>query len=183
MSGRRIVYGQACTRCKYGCKYIEVCNCCPWCCEECNKSTYESCDICYIDFHYKFQVKKDCHYKGCNSQTITCTNPKCQCTCCKAKCARGEIPTCSLPPPPPPLPSPGAEPEYASQKLSSPPDALKQETDAPPSPPPYTTIAAVIVAIIVAIILLDLCIFRFPVGRNIRDFLVRKIPLCIAFYS
>ncbi|CDR97494.1 hypothetical protein BBBOND_0313960 [Babesia bigemina] len=44
-------------------------------------------------------------------------------------------------------------------------------------------IAAVVVAIIVAIILLDLCIFRFPVGRNIRDFLVRKIPFCIAFYS
>ncbi|CDR71892.1 hypothetical protein, conserved [Babesia bigemina] len=51
------------------------------------------------------------------------------------------------------------------------------------SPPPYSAIAAVIVAIIVAIILLDLCIFRFPVGRNIRDFLVRKIPFCIAFYS
>ncbi|CDR71817.1 hypothetical protein, conserved [Babesia bigemina] len=50
----------------------------------------------------------------------------------------------------------------------------------PPSP---QAIAAVIVAIIVAIILLDLCIFRFPVGRNIRDFLVRKIPFCIAFYS
>ncbi|CDR94849.1 hypothetical protein BBBOND_0200060 [Babesia bigemina] len=49
--------------------------------------------------------------------------------------------------------------------------------------PPYSAIAAVIVAIIVAIILLDLCIFRFPVGRNIRDFLVRKIPFCIAFYS
>ncbi|CDR71576.1 hypothetical protein, conserved [Babesia bigemina] len=50
-------------------------------------------------------------------------------------------------------------------------------------PPPYSAIAAVVVAIIVAIILLDLCIFRFPVGRNIRDFLVRKIPFCIAFYS
>ncbi|CDR71498.1 hypothetical protein, conserved [Babesia bigemina] len=51
------------------------------------------------------------------------------------------------------------------------------------SPPPYSAIAAVIVALIVAIILLDLCIIRFPVGRNIRDFLVRKIPFCIAFYS
>ncbi|CDR94719.1 hypothetical protein BBBOND_0110170 [Babesia bigemina] len=51
------------------------------------------------------------------------------------------------------------------------------------SPPNPQAIAAVIVAIIVAIILLDLCIFRFPVGRNIRDFLVRKIPFCIAFYS
>ncbi|CDR71722.1 hypothetical protein, conserved [Babesia bigemina] len=46
-----------------------------------------------------------------------------------------------------------------------------------------SAITAVIVAIIVAIILLDLCIFRFPVGRNIRDFLVRKIPFCIAFHS
>ncbi|CDR97121.1 hypothetical protein BBBOND_0310240 [Babesia bigemina] len=56
------------------------------------------------------------------------------------------------------------------------------EASTPFSPDPQV-IAAVVVALIVAIILLDLCIFRFPVGRNIRDFLVRKIPFCIAFYS
>ncbi|CDR71723.1 hypothetical protein, conserved [Babesia bigemina] len=47
---------------------------------------------------------------------------------------------------------------------------------------PYIIVPVALV-IVVAIILLDLCIFRFPVGRNIRDFLVRKIPFCIAFYS
>ncbi|CDR96102.1 hypothetical protein BBBOND_0300070 [Babesia bigemina] len=70
----------------------------------------------------------------------------------------------------------------ASLALSSPPEDESQENNSNFFPNPQA-IAAVIVGIIVAIILLDLCIFRFPVGRNIRDFLVRKIPFCIAFYS
>ncbi|CDR96487.1 hypothetical protein BBBOND_0303910 [Babesia bigemina] len=117
--------------------------------------------------------------RGCSSRKIQCTNPKCQCTCCKEKCKK-EPGTCS-PPAPPSLPS--QEHSVATENHASRPEALKIESKAPPSPPNPQAIAAVIIAIIVAIILLDLCIFRFPVGRNIRDFLVRKIPFCIAFYS
>ncbi|CDR97161.1 hypothetical protein BBBOND_0310640 [Babesia bigemina] len=107
---------------------------------------------------------------------------KCKCTCCKKKCAE-QADKCSPPAPPAPqLPPDSSHAE--SDSFSQPQPFISedhiQESNSPSNP---QAIAAVIVAIIVAIILLDLCIFRFPVGRNIRDFLVRKIPFCIAFYS
>ncbi|CDR97039.1 hypothetical protein BBBOND_0309420 [Babesia bigemina] len=113
----------------------------------------------------------------------SCKEYKCKCNCCQQTCKSQEKPgTCSPPAPPPTLSSPGVQDPEASLALSSPPEDEPQENNSHFSPDPQV-IAAVIVAIIVAIILLDLCIFRFPVGRNIRDFLVRKIPFCIAFYS
>ncbi|CDR94599.1 hypothetical protein BBBOND_0108970 [Babesia bigemina] len=123
---------------------------------------------------------------------------KCKCKCCLQKCSSKEKPGICIPPPPappPPLSSTGSEsssasssvipaPGVAGARSGGPgPDGEDMSTTSPTFSPSPETIAAVIVAIIVAIILLDLCIFRFPVGRNIRDFLVRKIPFCIAFYS
>ncbi|CDR93691.1 hypothetical protein BBBOND_0100200 [Babesia bigemina] len=112
----------------------------------------------------------------------------CQCTCCKDKQRRG-LAHPPPPPPPPPGPSSGVEsviigqPQTSALSTEPNPVDISDAGDSTPFSPSPQVIAAVIVAIIVAIILLDLCIFRFPVGRNIRDFLVRKIPFCIAFYS
>ncbi|CDR94611.1 hypothetical protein BBBOND_0109090 [Babesia bigemina] len=109
---------------------------------------------------------------------------KCGCKCCKEKCREPDACKPIPPPPPPPPPAlPDAQHLRATEEQSSDLQDHTEDSNLPPSPPSPQAIAAVIVAIIVAIILLDLCIFRFPVGRNIRDFLVRKIPFCIAFYS
>ncbi|CDR97152.1 hypothetical protein BBBOND_0310550 [Babesia bigemina] len=138
------------------------------------------------------QNNSDPTYKcGTEECKIECPDfTKCPCKCCKKKCeAAGD--TCKAPGPQLSLSSSGPQSESVSQALSSGPPAEESssgvsDTENPPgasfSPNPQA-IAAVIVAMIVGIILLDLCIFRFPVGRNIRDFLVRKIPFCIAFYS
>ncbi|CDR71698.1 hypothetical protein, conserved [Babesia bigemina] len=182
-----IMYGAPCTECKYKCKTFQECNCCPWCCEKC--SSRNGCHLCNIDWYYRGRSKKDCHYKGCTSQTKQCPDiKKCQCTCCKKKCLE-QTDACSAPAtqlsPGPSDTQLQATSERQLSAVGTEEDSSKDSnpdasTSFRPSP---QAIAAVIVAIIVAIILLDLCIFRFPVGRNIRDFLVRKIPFCIAFYS
>ncbi|CDR94697.1 hypothetical protein BBBOND_0109950 [Babesia bigemina] len=128
-----------------------------------------------------------CDESRCGEQ---CKNKEktCQCTCCKKRCSQ-QLGQCSPAAAQLSLSSTGLQSQSDSQALSSDlptekTDAENSDTDVSPGPSiSPETIAAVIVAIIVAIILLDLCIFRFPVGRNIRDFLVRKIPFCIAFYS
>ncbi|CDR97345.1 hypothetical protein BBBOND_0312480 [Babesia bigemina] len=176
--GITIRYGARCNECDYVCKTYQECNCCRWCCKKCKTSS--GCYLCYDGFFYRNSGNKDCHPKGCKSQTQQCPDfNTCGCTCCLAKRPRAEVAAVTLS-------SPGAESQTrALSGTSSQNDFIDDlhEQDSTPSPPPYSAIAAIIVAIIVAIILLDLCIFRFPVGRNIRDFLVRKIPFCIAFYS
>ncbi|CDR96579.1 hypothetical protein BBBOND_0304820 [Babesia bigemina] len=118
--------------------------------------------------------------EGCKKKTKECPDfKKCGCECCKQKCDE-QADKCKPQAPPS---RPGPQDSEASPDESFRVEAQIQEDDSPPFRPDPEAIAAVIVAIIVAIILLDLCIFRFPVGRNIRDFLVRKIPFCIAFYS
>ncbi|CDR96713.1 hypothetical protein BBBOND_0306170 [Babesia bigemina] len=108
----------------------------------------------------------------------------CECECCQRKCRNQEAQVCKLPDPSTALQSQSDSQALSSGHPTDENDADGSDTeDSSGHPPPYPAIAAVVVAIIVAIILLDLCIFRFPVGRNIRDFLVRKIPFCIAFYS
>ncbi|CDR97124.1 hypothetical protein BBBOND_0310270 [Babesia bigemina] len=127
--------------------------------------------------------------EGCASQRKTCSDIYiCGCNCCLEKRTRAEVAASVS------LPSTGAESSAPSGVVPLPgvTNALHGEQPSTGDPnakastpfrPDPQAIAAVIVAIIVAIILLDLCIFRFPVGRNIRDFLVRKMPFCIAFYS
>ncbi|CDR71571.1 hypothetical protein, conserved [Babesia bigemina] len=135
---------------------------------------------------YLKRLRKQCNPNVCKAGKTDCTNIyKCECNCCRQKCKERD-PVCTPlapPPPPPPADSSDVQDHAAGQELLPRTEALEQENNSPPFRPNPQTIAAVIVAIIVAIILLDLCIFRFPVGRNIRDFLVRKIPFCIAFYS
>ncbi|CDR94895.1 hypothetical protein BBBOND_0200520 [Babesia bigemina] len=179
--------GQECTKCGNKCRRAQECNCCPWCCYECNKAGVENCDVCWYHIWKRKggSMRYDCRNFGCETK---CAGKEhtCQCTCCRAKC---QVPgACSPPAPRPPVPSPGAERQTSERRLtdSSTEESSARSSDAEtstPPPPDPQAIAAVIVAIIVAIVLLDLCIFRFPVGRNIRDFLVRKIPFCIAFYS
>ncbi|CDR96980.1 hypothetical protein BBBOND_0308830 [Babesia bigemina] len=182
MAGMSLYPGKQCTRCHNECRYSYVCNCCPWCCKICRD---DYCDVCF-GYAFKRQRNRDPSYKCATFNCkIRCAGNEytCECECCKEKKRRGDVVA-----PPPPAPrstsdSSDAQPQAAKLELSPRDKDQTQDHDSPPSPPPYSAIAAVIVAIIVAIILLDLCIFRFPVGRNIRDFLVRKIPFCIAFYS
>ncbi|CDR71572.1 hypothetical protein, conserved [Babesia bigemina] len=172
-------------RCDTGCIQFQPCKCCPWCCKECIKGIYTSCDVCAANSYLK-RLRKQCNPNVCKAGKTDCTNIyKCECNCCRQKCKERD-PVCTPlapPPPPPPADSSDVQDHAAGQELLPRTEALEQENNSPPFRPNPQTIAAVIVAIIVAIILLDLCIFRFPVGRNIRDFLVRKIPFCIAFYS
>ncbi|CDR96090.1 hypothetical protein BBBOND_0212320 [Babesia bigemina] len=171
--------------CGTNCRYPN-CYCCPWCCDKCNASW--TCSGCWL--HYNKRTSGlwtyDCETQKCAKQ---CKNKEyqCKCTCCRGKQERGEA--VRPPAPQPPLTSSGAQDHATSERqqsglsdLQPPTDDLHEQASTPFRPDPQA-IAAVIVAIIVAIILLDLCIFRFPVGRNIRDFIVRKIPFCIAFYS
>ncbi|CDR96885.1 hypothetical protein BBBOND_0307890 [Babesia bigemina] len=182
--------GKPCTRCRNNCKSSYVCNCCPWCCEECNKGF----DRCYECFTLVFMRKKGTHAYVCDNFkcAIKCKGKelKCECKCCKEKCASPGACQAPPPPPPPPIVAPsGVESVIVGQPQLSALSTEEHSEDDPdddasqPFRPDPQAIAAVIVGIIVAIILLDLCIFRFPVGRNIRDFVVRKIPFCIAFYS
>ncbi|CDR96088.1 hypothetical protein BBBOND_0212300 [Babesia bigemina] len=130
----------------------------------------------------------DCNPSPCNFQCKG-NEGKCQCdcTCCEKKreaeskrLAAASLHSTSLHSP---SDSSDAQSHVAKQEYPSPSEDELQENNSQHFSISPNTIAAVIVGIIVAIILLDLCIFRFPVGRNIRDFLVRKIPFCIAFYS
>ncbi|CDR71836.1 hypothetical protein, conserved [Babesia bigemina] len=132
----------------------------------------------------KFKCKKQC--KGNEGKC------QCDCKCCEKKreAEREKLAASqSLPGPHSPPDSSSLESESVSRAQSSdlptvqPYTGVHDTENSTTFTPDPQAIAAVIVAIIVAIILLDLCIFRFPVGRNIRDFLVRKIPFCIAFYS
>ncbi|CDR93688.1 hypothetical protein BBBOND_0100170 [Babesia bigemina] len=186
--GRVLYFGKPCTRCHNECKHSQVCHCCPWCCEQCNKG-WESCEICYAYSELRRKGRSKDPYKCEDSKCEKkCAGKvdKCKCTCCQRKC-KEQAEICKAPALPPPQPSSASsddQSQAAKLELSPRDKDQTQDHDSPPhSPPSPQAIAAVIVAIIVAIILLDLCIFRFPVGRNIRDFLVRKIPFCIAFYS
>ncbi|CDR71382.1 hypothetical protein, conserved [Babesia bigemina] len=135
---------------------------------------------------------EDCGTEKCK---IKCNDVyNCKCKCCEKKCREGDS-ACKAPAAAIQQLTVAASHSSTGAESSAPPgvagtlhsdqslDSDDQSTTSTLAPPPYSAIAAVIVGIIVAIILLDLCIFRFPVGRNIRDFLVRKIPFCIAFYS
>ncbi|CDR96864.1 hypothetical protein BBBOND_0307680 [Babesia bigemina] len=134
-------------------------------------------------------TKYECEPSRCGKQ-CKYKEKNCKCDCCVKKCTE-QADTCKAPPFPPPQPlgdSSGHQDHAVTQDNAARTEALTEDSNlqssfGPSFSLPPETIAAVIVAIIVAIILLDLCIFRFPVGRNIRDFLVRKIPFCIAFYS
>ncbi|CDR94852.1 hypothetical protein BBBOND_0200090 [Babesia bigemina] len=179
--------------CGTGCRMGRSCVCCPWCCATC-KSVY--CGECWGYYGLRKQGKQldKCGTSQCKIKCIDVYN--CQCKCCRKKCDDKDA-TCKPLPPPPPvaatLSSTGAQVHSApsgAQHLQATEEQSRNleaqthdEYTSPSFTPDPQAIAAVIVAIIVAIILLDLCIFRFPVGRNIRDFLVRKIPFCIAFYS
>ncbi|CDR71992.1 hypothetical protein, conserved [Babesia bigemina] len=155
----------------------------------CTKSS-GNCNGCWYDRNKRTGNLRSykCEPTPCNDQCRGNGNTcQCECKCCLHKreeeskrLAAASLHSTSqhsLPD------SSEAQQQAAKQEHQSPPEALKLENKAPPFRPDPKAIAAVIVALIVAIILLDLCIFRFPVGRNIRDFLVRKIPFCIAFYS
>ncbi|CDR97313.1 hypothetical protein BBBOND_0312160 [Babesia bigemina] len=171
--------GKPCTQCHNNCKRSVVCNCCRWCCEECKAGR---CNDCWYDFNFKRKYSSHCHPDGCGKKKKDCTNPKCDCTCCKEKRSREPAASESLSSPDA-LSQTASEPHLSDIRTEESSSGDSNAEGSTPSPPPYSAIAAVIVSIIVAIILLDLCIFRFPVGRNIRDFLVRKIPVCIAFYN
>ncbi|CDR96630.1 hypothetical protein BBBOND_0305330 [Babesia bigemina] len=191
--------------CGMGCRMGIGCYCCTWCCEKCKSSS--GCNGCKA--HYMVRIKNrgkkyECELSRCKKQ---CEGKEkdCKCDCCVKKCTE-QPDSCKNPVLPPLQPSSASASESSSSREHSLPSTGEQQPAVLPvtaarsgdlgsdgdghsitvSPDPSTSpqaIAAVIVAIIVAIILLDLCIFRFPVGRNIRDFLVRKVPFCIAFYS
>ncbi|CDR94626.1 hypothetical protein BBBOND_0109240 [Babesia bigemina] len=77
--------GKACYKCGKGCKMLEECYCCPWCCEVCSGDI--QCDECRQFYLLRLDYKDPTYNCGSPICDTQCKDKQdtCECKCCLEK--------------------------------------------------------------------------------------------------